>query len=123
MGLGQAWKQDKDGLLPRISDLFLTQTCLKRGIAADELVSGSWSHRCFCGTCHACRVPRGALVCWCQHTPCPVARRSGVLSCGVLGWVGQQFPEAPGQLPLVKDLGVQVHPARGVQTPQTLPRR
>lgn len=66
-------------------------------------------------------------VLWCAGVNTPpapllVARRSGVLSC-VLGWVGQQFPEAPGQLPLVKDLGVQVHPARGVQTPQTLPRR
>lgn len=66
MGLGQAWKQDKDGLLPRISDLFLTQTCLKRGIAADELVSGSWSHRCFCGMPAGCH---GVLWCAGVNTP------------------------------------------------------
>lgn len=59
-----------------------TRACLKKGIAVDELGNGSWSHRYFSGVCRACRVLQGAVVCWCQHTSCPIAPGSGVLDCG-----------------------------------------
>lgn len=89
VGLGQAWKQDSDGLEPWISDCSshnTTQACLKRGIAVGELGNGSGSHRYFSG---ACRVPPHLLgqECW--------------VLVSVLGWVQQQ-------LPLVQDPAGQV---------------